>query len=144
MEHVTMTVTGFERLGPLVVKTRSYKDSMFTIPALQDQYLNNTLRELEIEDINVGDQLRYNALLVAIAQAVIVEPVGFVEQLLQSTNSDDFRFFGAFAEEYSAWMDGKVGDAQSKKSGKEQTEAGKKSVTSSEATTDSSQLTLAG
>lgn len=143
-ETATMTVTGFERFGPIVVRTRTYKDSMFIIPALQDQYLNETLRELGIEDINAGDQLRYNALLVAIAKAVILEPIGFVASLLDSTNSEDFRFFGVFAEEYSAWMDGKIEAAQSKKSGTEQTETGSESVSSSEATIDSSQLSLVG
>ena len=144
METTTMTVDGYERLGPIVVCTRTCKTSMFIIPALQDQYLNKTLRELGIEDINAGDQLRYNALLVAIAKAVIVDPVGFVDGLLESTNADDFKFFGSFAEEYSNWMDGKVEAVQAKKSGREKKAGGSESATSSDTTTDSSQLTLAG
>ena len=145
MTTVTMTVTGFERLGTLVVRPRTFNDSMFLIPAYQDRFINRALAEAGIAGVDAGDQLRYNALVVAIAQAVIVEPVGFVDQLLTSTNSEDFQFFGKFAEEYSAWLDQQVEDAQAKKSGTvATTDGGKKSASSSAIATDSSQLTLDG
>jgi len=140
----TMTVDGFEHLGPIVVRPRTFRDSMMTIPFLVDQEINRVMVEMGVDDIRPSEQTRYNAMMIAIARCVIVEPAGLVDELLESTTSTDFGFFGKFAEEYSAWMDGQSEEAQEKKSGKGQKGTGKKSASSLEIATDSPQLTIAG
>lgn len=145
-----MTVDGFEHLGPIVVRPRTFRDSMSTIPLYVDLEINRAINEMmaagvEIpQDYQPSQQSRYNAMMIAIARCVIVEPKGLVDGLLESTTSTDFRFFDKFAEEYTAWMDSQSEEAQEKKSGRGQKESGKKSVSSLEIGTDSPPLTLAG
>lgn len=140
----TVTVDGFEHLGAIVVRPRTFRDSMMTIPFLVDQEINRVMAEMGVQDVNPSQQTRYNAMMIAIARCVIVEPQGLVDELLESTTSKDFGFFDKFAEEYTDWMDSQSEEAQEKKSGRGQKGTGKKSVSSSEIDTDSPQLTLAG
>jgi hypothetical protein len=141
----TMTVEGFEHLGAIVVRPRTFRDSMIIIPLYVDQEINRAMAEIGIEDVNPSGQLRYNAMMIAIARTVIVEPPDLVDKLLESTKGSDFTFFGKFAEEYTDWMDAQSEEAQEKKSGGTQRRgSGKKSASSSESDGASPQLTLAG
>lgn len=145
-----MTVDGFEHLGPIVVRPRTFRDSMSTIPLYIDLEINRAIKEAVAagaempEDYQPSPQTRYNAMMIAIARCVIVEPEGLVNDLLDSTTSSDFGFFSKFAEEYTDWMDSQVEETQEKKSGRERRGGGKKSVSSLEIGIDSPPLTLAG
>ena len=115
-----MTVTDFEHLGAVTVRPRTLRDGMITIPSIQDAELGDNMAPSE--------QTRYNALLIAIARAAIVEPTDFVDNLLESTDIKDFGFLGAFAKEYTEWVDGRLDEAREKKSGKEKLVAGNESA----------------
>ena len=150
LSTATMTVDGFEHLGPILVRSRTFRDSMQTIPMLVDLELNRSIRELkeggaEIPaDYEPSQQSRYNALMIAIARCVIVDPKNLVDDLLSSTTASDYGFFGAFAEEYTDWMNGQSEEVQEKKSGREKKVSGKESASTSATDTDSPQLILDG
>jgi hypothetical protein len=151
LETATMTVDGFEDLGVIIVRPRTNAASAYVIPALHDRELSVAMQALsEIDgegmsaDTSLGNQVRYNTLLIAVARYAIVEPKDLIDQILEDSDPKKFDFFIQFAQEYGAWMDARSEEAQGKKSGTEKKDRGKKSASSSETATDSPPLTLAG
>ena len=147
----TMTVDGFEYLGVITVRPRTNAASAYVIPALHDREISAAMQALsEVDgealgaDVNLGNQVRYNTLLIAVARYAIVEPKGLIDQILEDSDSKKFDFFIRFAQEYGAWMESRSEEAQEKKSGTGRKVSGKRSASSSEIVTDSLPLTLAG
>lgn len=150
-KHATMTVDGFEHWGVITVRPRTNMASAYVIPALQEKELASAMtlmQEIDPEGFSaandMGDQTRFNSLVVAVARYAIVDPTDVVDQILASSDPKDFGFFVQFAQEYGAWMDRQTEEAQAKKSGRAPKGSGKKSVSSSETDTDSPLLILDG
>lgn len=147
----TMTVDGFEHLGVITVRPRTNMASAYVIPALQEKEIATAMRlmqEIDPEGFSaandMGDQTRFNSLVVAVARYAIVEPKDVVDRILDSSDPKDFGFFVQFAQEYGAWMDSQTEEAQGKKSGTAPKASGKKSASLSATATDSPPLTLDG
>lgn len=110
VETSSLTVEGFEHLGVLVVRPRTVGDQMLNIPNKVDALLGPNMRPSQNTQINAS--------LIALAQTVIISPVGFVDDLLKQANDTDLGFFIAFATEYKKWMDDRAGAVAKKKPGK--------------------------
>lgn len=110
VETASLTVTGYEDLGVLIVRPRTLRDQMLTIPNRVDVLLGRNMDPSQSTTINAS--------MIALAETLIVQPPGFVEKLLESASDDDLGFFQAFAIEYVAWMDSRSEGASKKKRGK--------------------------
>lgn len=108
-ETTSMVVKGFESWGVVIVKPRTNRDSMLTIPSLIDRILDGNMTP--------SQNTTFNAQLIALARTVIVSPVDIVDRILESQNDDDLKFFMAFATEYAEWMNERAKEAKAKKSG---------------------------
>jgi hypothetical protein len=133
IETMSMTVKGFEHLGALIVRPRTIRDSMVSLPGLVDKLLG--------DNMNPSRNATNNANLIAIAQHAIVSPPNLVDKLLQSGNPKDIAFFLNFANEYADWLDQKSKEADQKKSG---TTSGSESASTSDTSEISSPQTLDG
>ncbi|MEO0376206.1 MAG: hypothetical protein AAF329_16605 [Cyanobacteria bacterium P01_A01_bin.17] len=130
----TMTITHFEHLGELIVRPRTNRDVMITIPAVTDRRLT--------WNMTPSLQSRYNASLLAVMEVAVVEPAGIVDIILDSLNPQDLRtevtaedgttrtinVFQTFSDEYEEWIAFQIDEASGKKSGTEMTESGTESV----------------
>lgn len=135
-ETTSMTVDGFEHLGVLIVRPRTIRDSMTTIPSRVDAVLK--------DNFSPSQNTIYNATAIAMAETLIVSPPGIVETILNSTNIKDLGFFNAFAKQYQDWMESRIQEASEKKSGEAEPENGSGSASSSETEETSSQPTKDG
>lgn len=129
METTSMTVDGFEHLGVLVVRPRTNRDSMITIPSVVDRILG--------DNMNPSQGTLYNATAIAMAEVLIVSPPGFVEQILESSDIQDLNFFGAFAGQYQRWQNELAETARGKGSGSVEAGDGKRSASPSGTSTSS-------
>ena len=109
VETASMTVDGYEHFGVLVVRPRTVRDTMITIPGLCDKILGGNLEP--------STNTLYNAQMVALAQTVIVSPVDIVDRVLSSSKPEDIGFFLAFAQEYGRWIQHLSDESSKKKSG---------------------------
>jgi hypothetical protein len=125
VETASLTVPGYDHLPMLVVRPRTNRDSMITIPSLADGILG--------ENMKPSNFTLSNAYAVASAQTLIVSPVGLVDQILNSDRTEDIKFFGDFAREYDKWMASRMEAATQKKSGQT---SGNEPVSTSVPTTD--------
>jgi hypothetical protein len=128
-ETTSMVVDGFEHLGAVVVRPRTNRDAMITIPSVVDRILGNNMTP--------SNGTYFNATAIAMAETLIISPPGFVERLLESTNIQDLNFFGAFTEQYKAWQESLTKEAQGKGSGPEAEDDGTKSASLSATSTAS-------
>ena len=141
VETAVMTITHFDHLGPVTVRVRTNRDIMLTIPSLTDQYLGDNMAP------SVAS--RYAASLQATMAALVVEPKGLVDQILDSTNIRDLQVeveieadntktkqptkqlinvFQQFNNEYEEWISSRIEEASQKKSGVVTTEPGTEPV----------------
>lgn len=128
-ETTSMVVDGFEHLGVLVVRPRTNRDSMITIPSVVDRILG--------ANMNPSPNTLYNATAIAMAEVLILSPPGFVEQILESSDVRDLNFFGAFAKQYGEWQNSLTEAARGKDSGTEETDDGPRSASPSATSTAS-------
>lgn len=128
-ETTSLTVDGFEHLGVLVVRPRTNRDSMITIPSVVDRILG--------DNMSPSPNTLYNATAIAMAECLIISPPGFVERILESSDLQDLNFFGAFAGQYQAWQNSLTEEARGKDSGTGEKDVGKKSVSPSDTSTGS-------
>lgn len=133
----TMTVDGFEHLGPLVVRPLTIQDSLVNIPSAADRFLPP-------DDMRPSPETMNGARTLGMLQVVVVEPAGFAQKLASSTNVKDLGFFKAFSDQYQAWIDSQVEEAQAKKSGTAPLGTGSEFAGKSGSTTDSSPPTQTG
>lgn len=110
IETSSLTVTGFEHYGVLVVRPRTIRDSSIAIPSTADKILGDNFKP--------SQATAFNANLIALAMAVIVAPVHTVESVLNSSDDQDMGFFLAFATEYGQWMQERGKAIAQKKSGR--------------------------
>ncbi len=110
VEITSLTLEKYAKFGVLVVRPRTMRDTLITIPSLIDKILGN--------DFTPSQNTSFNASLIALAKTVIVSPVGIVEQILNSTDENDLEFFLDFAVHYAEWMRQRTDEATKKNSGK--------------------------
>jgi hypothetical protein len=133
VQTASMTVPKFEHLGVLIVRPRTGRDTLITLPNLVDKLLGDNFVPSQKASFNVN--------LIALASTVIIAPVGIVEQILNSDDDTELKFFLAFAEEYSKWMQARAEEAKAKKFGRT---TGNEPASPSDTLTDSPPLTTAG
>lgn len=109
IETISIAIKGYEKFGVVVVRPRTNRDSMITIPSLVDRILG--------DDFTPSQNTVFNANLIALARTMIVSPPGLCDRVLNSTDDEDLRFFISFAEEYAAWMGARAEEVRKKKSG---------------------------
>lgn len=109
VETASMTVAGFEHYPVLIVRPRTNRDSMITIPSLADRLLGDNMAPQSNSSTN--------AWVIATAKTVIVSPPGLVEEILNSTDPNAIKFLYAFAREYEKWMQDRSELSAQKKSG---------------------------
>ena len=136
-EAATITISGFEKWGPIVVRPKTVRDDNLRIPGLMERLL--------VGEDEPGARVLNNAWFISQATFAIVEPDDLVERVLDSPDPADAGFFYAFNKEYQAWLTARLENAQGKEPGEGVTKAGgKSSVSSSETDETSSQQTIAG
>lgn len=135
VETAVMKITHFEHLGPITVRVRTNRDIMQTIPSLTDRYLGDNMAP--------SVSSRYSASLQATMAALVVEPKGLVDRILDSTDIRDLQIetetddpeskepakrlvnvFQQFNDEYEDWISSRIEEASQKKSGAVTTEPG--------------------
>jgi hypothetical protein len=119
VETASIVVPHFEDLGPIVVRPSTVGDSMIRIPSLVDRILK--------DNFEPSQNSAYNASCVALAQAVVIAPVGIIDTILSADATlyiratEDgkglYNFFWEFSREYQAWIEHRAEEAKAKKLG---------------------------
>lgn len=135
-ETTSMVVDGYEHWGVLVIRPRTLRDSMITIPSVVDALLKDNMAP--------SQNTVYNATAIAMTKVLVVSPPGITNQVLESSSRKDLGFFNAFTKQYQEWMDAQTAEASEKKSGEVETASGTESASWSETDATSSPLAQTG
>lgn len=104
-----LTIPGYEHIGVMLVRERTVQDVQVNVPSLMDKLLGNNLAPSLATYSSVAR--------IALAKIVIVSPVNLVQQILDSTDARNMKFFLDFDVEYGKWMKALADEIAKKNSG---------------------------